>query len=441
MIRAFLAVALLLFSQLAAALIPASPVYNFTRAGHVGSGTSTVAACADLDAKLRTTTIEKADHVAGSPNRCRIARVSDNGQLALLNFTTSGSVCPANSTSVGGGQCQCSSGYVEDGGMCVPEPSVCVALSGVTTGRSEMDINMGNLTVAQMQALVGTTRTYNDKITATDTCQATGEVLSCGKLGNEVICTFGSSTYTGETPAPDSTAPLKPQGEAPKLCETGKCPGTINGVNVCVPCGDFSSAKTTDKETNKPDGTIENETTSSKTTCIGDKCTTEKTTTKTDLDASGTVTGTGTTTEKTEQSKGDYCKENPNDAQCKDERGSFSGSCESSFVCEGDAVQCAQARAAQELHCTAKKLPDGVGDVAGALLDAGIPEGLHLDGPVLAAPTAVTGSCAITDFSVELVFGQSLTVPLSQFCQFMDTLRAVIGVLGVLAFSVIVFRG
>ncbi|KKI11603.1 hypothetical protein XA67_24075 [Comamonas thiooxydans] len=59
------------------------------------------------------------------------------------------------------------------------------------------------------------------------------------------------------------------------------------------------------------------------------------------------------------QSKDDYCKNNADSAQCKgdsngdgkDGGGSFGGSCEGGFTCEGDALQCAQLREQYKHNC------------------------------------------------------------------------------------------
>lgn len=48
----------------------------------------------------------------------------------------------------------------------------------------------------------------------------------------------------------------------------------------------------------------------------------------------------------------DFCKDNPQAAACKNQKdSSFNGTCEAGFTCEGDAAQCASAKASWELRC------------------------------------------------------------------------------------------
>lgn len=60
-----------------------------------------------------------------------------------------------------------------------------------------------------------------------------------------------------------------------------------------------------------------------------------------------------------------FCQENPSASVCS--RSSFSGSCVSGFACEGDAAQCAAARAANEMACALK--PDASKTVDTLLAD------------------------------------------------------------------------
>lgn len=91
------------------------------------------------------------------------------------------------------------------------------------------------------------------------------------------------------------------------------------------------------------------------------------------------------------------------------------------------------------MKCAMTDLPSEVGSAASSVMDFDMAT-LHEAGPSLTAPSQVSGSCSVSDFSVSMPFGQSMTVRLSQVCTFIDTIRAVIGVLGALAFAVIVFK-
>ena len=84
-------------------------------------------------------------------------------------------------------------------------------------------------------------------------------------------------------------------------------------------------------------------------------------------------------------------------------------------------------------------LPGEVSSVTQSLMNFDMAT-LHEAGPSLTGPSQVSGTCSVSDFSVSMPFGQSMTVRLSQVCTFIDTIRAVIGVMGALAFAVIVFK-
>jgi len=327
-----------------------------------------------------------------------------------------GSACPANST-LSGGTCVCNSGYTEEAGACVVQKSeqelLCESLNGtetyitggagLTPGGSSCNATGCAVTVADTIIKV-TDRT--------------------GKTSVEGAGTFTGATcqYTAETGNTEDTCP-------------GGSVGEVNGVQVCAK---YDPNLNTIESTSKSESTTQegsNTTQESKTTstiCTNGSCTT---TTNTTTNVNGTPS---TKTQTKTESQADFCKENPRAPQCA-EAGKFGGQC-GSFTCTGDAVQCAQAKAASDLACSVDKLPPGVADAAAEVLGEGMPEGLFINGSSLQPPTAVTGSCTLVDQEIPLIFEQSLTVKWSTFCQYMDTIRAAIGVFGALAFALIVFR-
>lgn len=163
---------------------------------------------------------------------------------------------------------------------------------------------------------------------------------------------------TGGTEAADT-----PAGEAPpaeKAChDRGMCSGTVSGATVCVTC-DSTSSETKTTKTETPPGATgpTTTTTTTKTTCVeAGSCTTTVSTST----SSGAGTGTSSETtkapsgaepkpgeEKPEEAK-PFCAENPDSPICK--VSSFSGTCGAEPSCDGDAVQCAQAREAFKLRC------------------------------------------------------------------------------------------
>lgn len=202
-----------------------------------------------------------------------------------------------------------------------------------------------------------------------------------------------------------------------------------------VPCSNTVSSGTKTNETTNSSGTTQTSE-SRQTTCnAAGSCTTTVTTT-TIVNGGSPSTSTSTTT----QPKGEFCTENPGSQECG-QQSSFSGTCGTSFVCQGDAVQCAQALAEQRAYCAMSTLPQEVTDTASDVLSGEMPSGLFIDGPSLSPPTAVTGSCLLTDMSIPWAYDSALEFKLSTFCPYMDTIRAFIGIFGALAFAMIVFRG
>ena len=144
---------------------------------------------------------------------------------------------------------------------------------------------------------------------------------------------------------------------ADPTCPVGKCPGTINGQSICVPCSETKQdTKASSSETAASaasgaapgPGQTTTQSGSSSTTCAGDTCTTTGQQTVQNPDGSSETKTTTTT-----QSKGDYCKENPKAGACVGSESTWGGTCQA-FTCDGDAVQCAQARGAWELACQLK---------------------------------------------------------------------------------------
>ena len=139
----------------------------------------------------------------------------------------------------------------------------------------------------------------------------------------------------------------------------GQIAGTLNGVPICsgtAPTNTDSKTTTTSPAGNS---TTNNTTT---TTCTGaGSCTTTTTTTTTSGGSGPGGTGPGSTTTAPTETKKDlpksaFCEENPNSSICKNS--SFAGTCDAPPACDGDAVQCAQAKAAFELKCLAEKDDD-----------------------------------------------------------------------------------
>lgn len=309
--------------------------------------------------------------------------------------------CPANST-LSGTSCTCNSGFVEQGSSCVDaQAAACQALQG--------------------QSLY---LTFNSAVAPGQTaCDATGCNVTVGspiiraRTPTGATVSEGEGTFTG---TPCTPSPATPASE-PDTCVNGQ-PGQINGVDVCVPYSGSDDVETIDessKETNEGGNTTE-ETTSKHTSCTNNSCTTTTTTT--------TITNGGApvvrATQETE-SRDDFCTKNPRAQQCKES--SFSGSCAAGFTCDGDSVQCAQARELYRLSCALQAdSPEAALYAANASANPGeasIPsETVNIGPGAFDASNALGASACLADLTLT-VWGADVTLPLSDVCPALDYLR------------------
>ncbi|AIJ45427.1 hypothetical protein O987_06345 [Comamonas testosteroni TK102] len=212
--------------------------------------------------------------------------------------------------------------------------------------------------------------------------------------------------------------------DAPK-CEGGFM-GTVSylGGEVCIKDKGGNVIETS-KDTIKKNEDGSTDKVTEKTTCKGNTCTTEKTTTNTTTNN----TSSSSTTTKTE-SKEDYCKANASAAQCKDDEekeGSFGGSCQSGFTCEGDALQCAQLKEQHKRNCEmmekdtdanslTNKALNGTDDKSADALKASA--GQVNVGSTFDQSGLGWGSSCPADPEIQLNFGSqsSFTIPFSRIC-------------------------
>lgn len=318
--------------------------------------------------------------------------------------------CPANS-SVSGASCGCNSGYKESGGQCVPDippaectanselvDGVCMCMVGFKEGSggcvvdgkklcevfSALESMSGGMLVKDIK-LVGRVNHESQFCIESSDPDAMREGLGCTVAFDQTMVAEnhdGSSTsygkwvmssLSGNSDYSCSTSEPVP----PKKPDTPKCangaPGTVNGVEVCVPRQADNGVETGGKDTTTTnDGTNTTKKENNSTTvCKDGKCTTTTVTNTTVTNnASGNAT-TSSTTSSTTTSQGDFCSKNPKNAQCNgtgtsagtgsgDGEGDkdpseFGGACAAGFTCKGDAIQCAIAR---EQHVRACKMFD-----------------------------------------------------------------------------------
>lgn len=149
--------------------------------------------------------------------------------------------------------------------------------------------------------------------------------------GTSCVGSTTGGSGSGTAPAPNDTT-----------CPTGKCPGVVNGTNVCVPCSGTATndSKETTVEKDSTGATTDTETKDTSVTCQGNYCTINTQTTN----ASG-----GTTSNSKTVDKGTFCEENPTHPACtsrwQDE------ACDKEQTCEGDPIACAQAKLAKKTYC------------------------------------------------------------------------------------------
>lgn len=293
---------------------------------------------------------------------------------------------------------------------------------------------------------------------------ATGYMRSTGSTctGNETPRTTDSGVNNAQpTTQPTSSTP------DPSACKSGEVPytGTVNGKTVTV-CGAPSKTSGTQSEsTTKSTSTTTNnngtqttnttnttESTTKKTTCENGTCTTTTHSTGSSGGGSGTSGGSSSSGSETKtEPQESFCKNNPQSPICKEGTdSSFGGSC-GAFSCSGDAVQCAQARAAHELLCEVKLSDTDPNVIAGKTgASGGLVPGDHpgangqtqafaLSSMLDSTPLFGTSGDCIADKTVPMM-GQTLTLPFSRMCGALELLGNAFLAACFLAAGMIVFR-
>ncbi|MFV0601760.1 MAG: hypothetical protein ACK5NE_08075 [Brachymonas sp.] len=234
---------------------------------------------------------------------------------------------------------ECPAGYEEKNGQCVVPKNECEEKAGQEAGAGLMMFDVSQQYIDQWSIDYLNT----GKKTATSChqgCVATGnqQMSGCNGSGADKKCfmVIDKTKYSGascksENKPADTPPATTPEGGAsapswsdskPFTCDVGKCPGVVNGAQVCMKCdqlstGSDSSNSTSSSSTSASGATSSdgsNTSSTSTTTCdeTTGKCTTTTTTTKTNSDGSSS-SSTSTDTE----SKGQYCVKNPWDTkQC-----------------------------------------------------------------------------------------------------------------------------
>lgn len=334
------------------------------------------------------------------------------------NWTLAGSTCSrpdclADEVRDANGICTCPPGKTKIGEMCV---TLCPAGYHVLTpdnGQCEKDCfgDQRQANDGKCECAKGTKSYFSGSMNQTAALQGGGDCMNgCSvkagfvsiPLGAIGAATSGSvsqwitpTTTTGAAcqgasttgtikatlpppapvPPPTPEQPADPKTTPQNNADPDNCTGsggvymTVNGQGKCASPGPDNSSdaqKLTSGEkkttTTNADGTTTD--TTVKTTTVTNPITGEQststTTTTTTKDANGTPTGTSSSTTNGTGDKGGkngdgtkgFCEENPQSPICK--KSSWSGDCDNAPVCDGDAVQCATAKAVWEHRCINK---------------------------------------------------------------------------------------
>lgn len=312
--------------------------------------------------------------------------------------------CPANSNSAGGGMCNCATNYEEKAGACVRKPLACPAGQHEEGGACVPDackvgeIRLNSFCVPDPDLCVDGQRKVDGKcpekkckrdepfsvaISAgmpTHMCEAgctfvTSNATTCAQDGGVLRCArtyYGSGHTCNQPPTdPNNTSSGGGGGDGGGTGgNTGGSTGGSGGSGSGGTGGGSGGAGGGSGSSNKPDTKPNTPGTDpgSDGNCgagtykSGGKC--YPNTNPTQPTSDGTAGGTCPAGYRKEGTKcianqplpddnrdkdKDFCKQNPELQICK--KGSFSGACNSSFQCEGDAIQCAVARDQHMRNC------------------------------------------------------------------------------------------
>ena len=291
--------------------------------------------------------------LCGDPYVCYVTLFSENSTTLVLTVAVQGHTefgyqgapktyqkisiqvpaCPPNSS--GSLTCTCNSGYKPNTAATQCEPVNCKAIID--------GLNQNPSNVLQTTVQNGNSFCYGG-------CQVSGSFWGTDANGTYVAGPFTSSGPCAGTTNDGGTPPFTPR--------PGECPGQVNGADVSVSCSGGQGTQGPAKSASGPAGSSNS---NSGATCVGGVCTTTTTTTD----------GNGTGTETTTESQDSFCQKNPGLQICKDAKGTFGGTCSSSFSCEGDAVQCAIATEQHRRDCQLFEVATADSDTGTAARSAG----------------------------------------------------------------------
>lgn len=337
-------------------------------------------------------------------------------------------------------QCICDPGFVEDAnGVC--QPYQCPNAGSIIPGSEGHTYSLPEGSAGGTIACVsGCVVTGSLAVAYTDSSgvkhsEIAGPMRATGQQCNP-------SGQGGNLPSLGAANPGDSAASAPSVCPVGQCPGQVNGTNVCVACSSSTSSNVTSSGSQASGGTI------TTTECTGGNCVTKTGT----IDSAGNVTynnyssgsgssatntGAGNGSGQQSQDQQDFCASHPDSMICK--TSGWGGSC-GSWSCSGDAVQCQIAKMQADQWC-GTQLPEGAQDKYNALTGEGAASAAFGDSMALELPTPEAAQCAVQDMQISFIGGVPLVVPLSNMCEYLGYIHAVVVSFGVLMWVFIVFRG
>lgn len=395
-------------------------------------------------------TVFSAFQVSGSS--CQVRHISGNF-FNLLRYSDFS--CPANS-SLSGSDCICNAGFEERGNQCV-QYDPCELLESACSGSQNHSVNFqlggkktGVSFVCMNPTSIGSDGSFPG---CTRGCLGiVGGFTSAFQSDGGEWVTQGTAKFTGSTCDPsvinDLNADSDPEYEPednPSLTDKPDetCPngfkGTVNGVSVCLP-PKASEGLLEKEEKDNGDGTKTEKQTKVK--CENGVCEITTTTITKDT-ASNTVVGNSSATTTVEQ--GRFCAQNPTAAACKNEngeegKGSFSGSCQAGFTCDGDAVMCAIAKEQHTRACQLFKEDTAEGQLyaaekgkEGAQRGEGIDLGtIDLgggSGSLIKTDSLIGEGSCVQDLQFQFM-GEPVIIPLSSLCPYLAMLGNILVAVG-----------
>lgn len=374
----------------------------------------------------------------------------DNGGVKRYNISTYACSGVLYKSSGAGYTCgiSCPSGQVNVSGVCKVKPT-CASNQEYAAATNTCDCK----TIASAGSFMVTGDEYQG---CNNGCMLN---LEAGWYDKTANVTWGHKWRQPGTACavgvPNVLSSADPKVEAAKQCEAGTCPSTVNGQSVCVPCDKTkqtetgtkseSSSTTASGASSAGPSSTSTESTSSRTECSNGSCTTTETTTTTGPNGDKTDKSTTTT-----EPQSDYCTRNPKADVCKGTESAWGGTC-GGFTCDGDAVQCAQAKAGWELACGLKVDETnpliGVGQqaTAGGDRPADHPGNqantiaLDLSSRLSSVPLFGTSGDCIADKAITFM-GKGYTLPFSRWCPYLNILGSAFLAACYLAAAFIIFR-